>query len=115
MKNITGKLATHAPPIILLILTMILATSALSMATGPDLSNVGQAQKIQDPQKLQRALHTLFQKAHAQNKIINAWHRKALLKTAQMKAKSRKLSRKTIAEDASRRNSGNVTAMVKSD
>ncbi len=115
MKKIAENLLTNAPRISLLILAIILVFPAFSTAAGPDPSSVGQAQKIQDPQKLQRALYTLLHKAQAQNKIINDWHRKALSKAAQAKAKNSKLSSKATAEDASRKSSGYATAMVEPD
>ncbi len=67
------------------------------MATGPKPSNVGLPQKIQDPEKLQRALYALLQKADVQSKIVNNWHRKARLETAHMEAENRKQDTKVGA------------------
>jgi hypothetical protein len=115
MKNIAEKLLTNAPPIILLILVSILVLPAFIMATGPKPSNVGLPQKIQDPEKLQRALYALVRKADAQSKIINNWYRKARLKTTRMQAKKTKQDTKAIAAAASRRAFDSLTAMVGPD
>ena len=112
MNKIAEKLLTNAPPIILLILVSILVLPAFLMATGPKPSNVGLHQKIQDPEKLQRALYALLQKADVQSKIINNWHRKARLETAHTEAKKPKQDTKAIAAEASLRAFDSLTAMV---
>ena len=115
MNKIAEKLLPNAPPIILLILVSILVLPAFIMATGPKPRNVGLPQKIQGPEKLQRALSALVRKADAQSKIMNNWHRKARLKTARMQAKNRKRDTKAIAAAASRRAFDSLTAMVGPD
>ena len=115
MNKIAEKLLTNAPPIILLILVSILVLPAFLMATGPKPSNVGLPQKIQDPEKLQRALYALLQKADVQSKMVNNWHRKARLETTQMQAKNRKQDTKAIAAEASRKAFDSLTAMVGPD
>gem|GEM_PF-3288057 len=103
MTKIVEKLLVTASPIILPIcLASILALPAISISASPKPDVVGKPQRIQDPQKLQNAMHALLQKAHAQHKIINNWHRKARLETARMEAKKRKESAKALAA-ASRR------------
>jgi hypothetical protein len=82
------------------------------MATGPKPSNVGLPQKIQDPEKLQRVLYALLQKAYVQSKIINNWRRTARSKTAHMEAKKPKQDTKAIAAVASRTALYSLTAMV---
>ncbi len=115
MKKVAEKLLTNAPPIILLILMSILVFPAYLMATGPKQGAVGHAQEIREPEKLQRALYALLQKADVQRKIINNWHRKALLATTQVQAKNCKQDTKAMATDSSRRASDLFTTMVAPD
>jgi len=115
MNKITEKFHIKASPVISSILLMIFMFPGFSMATGPNPINVGQAQRIQDAQKLQRALYILLQKAHAQKKVIESWHRRAQLERIRAQAKNRKQDMKAMAGDTSRRNSSYVTAMVGPD
>ncbi len=103
MTKIVEKLLATASPIILFIcLASISALPAISNAADTKLDAIGKPQTIHDPQKLQIAMHALLQKAYAQQKIINGWHRKARLEAAKVEAKKRKESTKVLAA-ASRR------------
>jgi hypothetical protein len=102
MTKIAEKFLKAVSLIILLILVSILALPASLIAAGAKPKEVGKPQRIQNPQKLENAMHTLLQKAYAQQKIINGWHRKARLETARMEAKEREESAKALAA-ASRR------------
>ncbi len=99
------------PPALSLIMTFVLIFPAFLTAAGPDFSKLGQAQKFQDPVKLRRAVSSLLQKAGAQTKIINDWHRKARLKAAQTEAKNRNQTAKRIATGRSRVAPDSVKAM----
>ena len=103
MNRISTKLLVSASPMILAIcLASILALPAISISASPKSDVVGKPQRIQDPQRLQKAMSALLQKAYAQQKIINNWHRKARLENAKMEAKQRKENNRAMAE-ASRR------------
>jgi hypothetical protein len=113
MKTMGQKLLTNTSPVILLILISILYFPGFSFATMPKPGPVGKPQRIEDPQRLQNAMRALLQKAYAQQKIINGWHRKARLETARMEAKEREESAKALAA-ASRRACQIQLAMARS-
>lgn len=105
------ELLKSASPAILLILVSILSFPSFSFATGPKPDPVGKPERIQ-PQRLQYVMHALLQKAYAQEKIINNWHRKARLEATKMEAKKRRESAKAMTA-ASRRACQIQLAMVR--
>lgn len=113
MTKMVEKLLATASPIILLILVSIFALPAFLIAASAKSDVVGKPQRIQDPQKLQKTMHALLQKAYAQERIINNWHRKARLENAKMEAKKRKENNGAMAA-ASRRACQIQLAMARS-
>jgi hypothetical protein len=103
MNKISKKLLVSASPIILPIcLASILALPAISISASPKSDVVGKPQRINDPQRLQKAMSALLQKAYAQQKMINNWHRKARLENAKMEAKKRKEDNRAMAAASQR-------------
>jgi hypothetical protein len=103
MKKKGRKLLMNASPAILLILISILSFPCFSFAAGTKLAMVGKPQRIQDPQRLERAMEGLLNKAYSQHRIINNWYRKAKLAAAKMQAEKSKERSRTLATEASRR------------
>lgn len=114
MTKIAEKLLKAASLIILLILVSILALPASPIAAGAKPNGVGKPQSIQDPQRLQNAMHALLQRAYAQQKIINDWHGKARLVNAKAQTGKREESNKASGEAASLRACQIQLAMARS-
>jgi hypothetical protein len=101
-KFVEKMMVTASGMILPICLASILALPAISSAASPKADVVGKPQRIQDPQRLQKAMHALLHKAYAQHRIINDWYRKARLATAKMEAKERKESAKALAKASQR-------------
>ncbi len=81
----------------IMLLICILAFPAFSFAAGPKPDMVGRPQTIHDTRELQASLNALLQKAHAQIKVINGWHRRAQLEKTRAQSKNRKQSPNALA------------------
>jgi hypothetical protein len=102
MKTSGQKLLMSASPVILLILVSMLSFPGFSFAAGTKLAMVGKPQRIQDPQRLERAMHALLQKAYSQHRIIDNWYRKARLAAAKAEAKKREETSKALTAASKR-------------
>ncbi len=92
MKHIAKNLRNTASLILFLILASLLAAPSFSMAARAKADTIGKAQRFKDPQRLQKAIHVLIQKAQTQQRIINDWHRRSRLEAEKARAKNRKVA-----------------------
>ncbi len=76
---------------------------ALLQAGNTGTAAPGKTQKVQDPERINKALYALLQKADAQRKIINEWNRKRQLEQTKMQVKEREQRTDVMTAEASRR------------
>jgi hypothetical protein len=93
MGNIADRVLTRGLVPILILSVGILALPEKLVGAGSGSRLAGQAQRIQDPEKMQKALYGLVQKARAQHAQLDNWHRQA----QQGKAKSGIQNRRPVA------------------
>jgi len=103
MTKIAEKLLTIALSVMLLSLLNILGVPTLLIAASAKLDIIGKPQRMQDHEKLQKAVYALLQKANVQHKLITDWHQRALLENNKKQAKNHGQSTKAIAAAASKR------------
>ncbi len=79
-----------------------MALPAMSIAAGPKSYIVGKPQKIQDPEKFEKVMHALVQKAYVQHKLITEWHERARSEAKKMQAKNDRQNKALAAAAAER-------------
>jgi len=103
MKRTVDRLFEKTALIIPIFLLGIFLMPASLQAGNTGMAVSGKTQKLQDPERINKALYALLQKAQAQRKIINEWNLKRHLEQTKIQAKDRKQRTDVITAEASRR------------